>query len=169
MTHTVNLAEWYAFYTSPRAEKKVAEKLEIQHFEHYLPLRKTLKQWSDRKKMVIEPVFKSYIFVKVTKEDIRKVIPIEGILKVISFGNIAQKIPENQLAFLKLLLESPDDIEIESNLQKGDLVRVIQGPLAGAEGYLTNNSSKNFKINIDIVGHSISIAVNPAFLEKIPS
>ncbi len=161
------LSEWYAFYTSPRAEKKVAEKLEKHHFEHYLPLAKTLKQWSDRKKMVTEPVFKSYIFVKVKNEDIKKVLPIEGILKVISFGNVPQKIPENQLVFLKLLLESPEEIEIHSNLQKGDKVRITQGPLNGAEGYLSNNSSKNFKINIDIVGHSISVKVNPAYLEKI--
>lgn len=164
---TINLAEWYAFYTAPRAEKKVAEKLEKHCFDYYLPLRKTLKQWSDRKKMVVEPVFKSYIFVKVKKDDIKKILPIDGILKVINFGNIPQKIPENQVVFLKLLLESPDEIEIHSTLQKGDKVRVVQGPLSGAEGYLSSNDAKNFKINIDIVGHSIAISVNSAYLEKI--
>lgn len=162
-----NITHWYAFYTFPRAEKKVSEKLEKHGIEHYLPLMKTLKQWSDRKKMVVEPVFKSYIFIKVLAADIKKVLPIDGVLKVISFGNIPQRIPDNQIAFLKLLLESPDEIEISSTLQSGDKIRVIQGPLAGAEGFLCETGSKNFKINIDIVGHSIAIAVNPAYLEKI--
>lgn len=164
-----NITHWYAFYTFPRAEKKVSEKLVKHGIEHYLPLMKTLKQWSDRKKMVIEPVFKSYIFIKVLQDDIKKVIPIDGILKVISFGNIPQIIPDNQIEFLRLLLESPDEIEIKSNLQSGDQVRVIQGPLSGAEGFLSETSSKNFIINIDIVGHSIAIGVNPAFLEKVNS
>lgn len=165
----LNLTYWYAFYTFPRAEKKVSEKLVKHGIEHYLPLMKTLKQWSDRKKMVIEPVFKSYIFIKVTPEDIKKVIPIDGILKVISFGNIPQSIPDDQIKFLRLLLESPDEIEISSTLQTGDQVRIIQGPLAGAEGFLSNIGSKNFKINIEIVGHSIAVAVNPAYLEKVNS
>jgi len=162
-----NSAEWYAFYTLPRAEKKVAEKLEQYNFEFYLPLIKTLKQWSDRKKMVIEPVFRSYIFVKLPPDNIKKVIPLEGILKVISFGKVPQVIPENQIIFLRLLLETPEKIEISNALQKGDKVRVTQGPLFGAIGYLVNDTPKNFRINIDIVGHSISIQVNPAFLEKV--
>ncbi|MCX6189611.1 MAG: UpxY family transcription antiterminator [Bacteroidetes bacterium] len=162
-----NSPDWFAFYTLPRAEKKVAETLELLQFEHFLPLKKTLKQWSDRKKMVIEPVFRSYIFVKVTPVNIKKVVAVEGILKVIHFGSVPQKIPENQIVFLKILLESPDEIEIQSNLQTGDKVRVSQGPLVGAEGYLMNNNAKNFVVNIDIVGHSVSIKVNPAYLEKI--
>lgn len=164
---TDNTPFWYAFYTLPRAEKKVAEKLEKHKFEYYLPLIKTLKQWSDRKKMVIEPIFKSYIFVKVLPDEIKRVLPIDGILKIISFGHIPQSIPDSQVAFLKLLLESPDEIEISSTLQTGDKVRIIQGPLAGAEGFLGAIGSKNFKINIEIVGHSIAVAVNPAYLEKI--
>jgi transcriptional antiterminator RfaH len=162
-----NLTEWFAFYTMPRSEKKVAEKLEKHRYEYYLPLVKTLKQWSDRKKMVVEPVFKSYIFVRVSPKDINKVLPLEGILKVISFGQVPQSIPENQIAFLKLLLETPELIEIHDNLQKGDRVRVAQGALRGAEGYLVSNSSKNFRINVDIVGHSISVSINPAYLEKV--
>lgn len=126
-----------------------------------------MKQWSDRKKMVIEPVFKSYIFVKVKKENIRKILPIEGILKVISFGSVPQKIPDDQLVYLKLLLESPEEIEVQNTLHIGDRVRVIQGALNGAEGYLSNNSPKNFSVNIDIIGQSVAVHINPAYLEKI--
>ena len=161
------MPEWYAFYTLPRAEKKVADRLEKNKMEFYLPLIKTLKQWSDRKKMVIEPVFKSYIFVKVSITEIKKILPIEGILKVISFGDKPQKIPEDQLIYLKLLLESPDEIEVQNVLHIGDKVRVIQGPLNGAEGYLSKDSPKNFRVNIDIVGQSVVVHINPAYLEKI--
>ncbi len=164
---TENSPEWFAFYTLPRAEKKVADRLDKLQMEFYLPLIRTMKQWSDRKKMVIEPVFKSYIFIRVKPDDIKKVLPVEGILKIISFGGLPQKIPQNQLTYLRLLLESPDEIEVQNNLRLGDRVRVIQGPLNGAEGYLSHDSPKNFRINIDIVGQSVAIYINPAYLEKV--
>ncbi|MBC8342565.1 MAG: UpxY family transcription antiterminator, partial [Bacteroidetes bacterium] len=61
--------KWYAAYTKSRNEKKVSERLSEQAVEHYLPLHKILKQWSDRKKWVEEPVFKSYIFIKIGLDD----------------------------------------------------------------------------------------------------
>jgi transcription antitermination factor NusG len=161
------LSDWYAFYTFPRAEKKVAELLGKHNHEYYLPLIKTLKQWSDRKKIVIEPVFKSYIFVNIKEHFIKNILPLEGILKVVHFGGIAQKIPSTELNYLRLLLEYPDEIEIQNHLQEGDRVRVIQGPLAGAFGFLSHQNKKNFSINIDIIGQSIAVQIKSAYLEKL--
>ena len=56
-------ARWYLLYTKPRAEKKVALELGLKGYELFLPLQRTLKQWSDRKKWVEEPLFKGYIFI----------------------------------------------------------------------------------------------------------
>ena len=60
-----NTKKWHVIYTAPRAEKKVNERLESQGVETYLPLQKTLRQWSDRKKKVSIPLFNSYVFVRV--------------------------------------------------------------------------------------------------------
>ena len=59
---------WYAVYTRPRWEKKVASLLDDKDIVHYCPLNKVTRQWSDRKKVVMEPLFKGYIFVQVTEE-----------------------------------------------------------------------------------------------------
>ena len=56
---------WYAVHVMPRWEKKVYTALLEQHIETYAPLQKRLKQWSDRKKWVEEPVIRSYVFVKI--------------------------------------------------------------------------------------------------------
>jgi transcriptional antiterminator RfaH len=160
-------AKWYAFYTTPRAEKKIADRLAKAGVEYYLPLLKTLKQWSDRKKMVIEPLFKSYIFIHIPEQEIRNILPVDGIIKVINFGGIPQAIPEEQLNYLKLLLENPESIEIHNTIRVGDKVKVTQGPLTGVEGILLKNAEKNFIVNIDIVGHSVSVYINPVFLRKI--
>ena len=56
--------KWIAVYTKPRHEKTVEKELQKKGFEVYLPLLKQRRKWSDRKKWVEFPLFRSYIFVK---------------------------------------------------------------------------------------------------------
>lgn len=55
---------WYVFYTSPRAEKKVNEYLLSLGYESFLPLKSEFKIWRNRqRKLIKSPLFPSYIFV----------------------------------------------------------------------------------------------------------
>ena len=60
---------WYAVYTKPRWEKKVFALLSEKGFTAYCPLHKVRKRWSDRYKVIEEPVFKSYVFINITEEN----------------------------------------------------------------------------------------------------
>ena len=55
---------WYAVYTRPRAEKLVFQRIQETGIEVFLPMQKTIRQWSDRKKVIEKPLLSSYIFVK---------------------------------------------------------------------------------------------------------
>ena len=88
---------WYAIYTKPRWEKKVAKILDERGIINYCPLNKVTKQWSDRKKVVLEPIFKSYVFVMVaeeTKWDLRR---IDGILNYVHWLGVPAKIKEEEI------------------------------------------------------------------------
>ena len=61
---------WYVLYTMPRNEKKVAQRLSEAGYIVYCPLQKVRRQWSDRTKVVEEPLFKSYLFIQI--EDSRR-------------------------------------------------------------------------------------------------
>ena len=61
------MLNWYALYTKPRKEQKVAQQLEELGFVVYLPLKVEVKQWSDRKKKVISPLFSSYVFIQIMR------------------------------------------------------------------------------------------------------
>ena len=60
---------WYVLYTKPRHEKKLAERLQSEGWKVYCPLKKTTKQWSDRKKVVEEALFPSFIFIQCQEQD----------------------------------------------------------------------------------------------------
>ena len=64
---------WHALYVRSRSEKKVLSQLEDMGVQAYLPLISVVKQWSDRRVKVEEPLFKSYVFVY---SDRKEYIPI---------------------------------------------------------------------------------------------
>ena len=127
---------WYAVYTRSRAEKKLYEQLSKKGVDCFLPLQKILKQRSDRKKWVEEPLLRSYLFVQVGEREKFEVLNTPGAVRYVSFEGKASAIPENQIQALEnFLLHRPADVEVyEGGLEPGDTVEVAYGPLRGTKG-----------------------------------
>jgi transcription antitermination factor NusG len=116
--------KWYAVYTRPRAEKQVYERLVDAGIETFLPLTKTIRQWSDRKKIVEKPLLSSYVFVKTKRTQFPCVYKTPGIVKFVTFEGKPASIPQKQIDNLRLLINSDAEIEVSSeNFAKGDHVR----------------------------------------------
>lgn len=132
--------QWYALYTRANGEKKLLENLKDKNIECYLPTRKVLKIWSDRKKWIEEPLFKCYIFVKVSYKEFFNVLNTAGAVCYVSFGGRAQSIPENQIDNIKNFLSQCDhEITLTyERIQKGVMVEVLAGSLKGIKGEVTN-------------------------------
>jgi transcription antitermination factor NusG len=161
------MEHWYAVYTKPRSEKKLAMRLNQKSIEAYLPLRKTLKQWSDRKKLVEEPMISSYVFVNVNPENYFEVLNTPGAVRFIWFSGKPAIIPEKQIQHLKLLTGANIDIETANNdFPKGTHVRVVTGPLVGLTGELISTAGKHkVMIRIDHMDKVLLITVSPNNLE----
>lgn len=151
---------WYACYTRPRAEKVAAQELLLQGIEHYLPLQRTRRKWSDRMKWVDLPLFRSYIFVHISHEQFNKVLAINSIIRFINFESRAVAIPDSQIETIKLLLNQDVELEITAeSLLPGEKVVVQAGPLLGLQGELIEFRGKR-KVLIRIGHLSESILVN---------
>lgn len=135
---------WYAVYTKSRAEKKVQLELEYQGIEHFLPLQKRLRQWSDRKKWVETPLISGYIFVNITLAEYDKVLRTNGVVSYVRFEGKAAQIPEDQIETIKhLLRQSEIEVNIsQENFKTGDSIEVIGGPLIGIRGTLVSFKGK---------------------------
>ena len=131
---------WYAIYTRANGEKKLFDNLQEKNIECYLPTRKVLKVWSDRKKWVEEPLFRCYIFVKVSYKEFFNVLNTPGAVCYISFGGRAQSIPESQITIIKSFLDQSDhEVTLTyERIQKGDVVEVQNGSLKGVKGEVAN-------------------------------
>lgn len=165
----MSVTRWYPVYTNPKAEKRAYELLSRKGIEAYLPLQRTLKQWSDRKKWVEEPMIKSYLFVNVSPTQHAEVLMTQGIARFLYFSGKIASMPEQQIQSLKLLLATENDVEItERNFKKGENVIVTAGPLQGLKGELIDfQSSKRVLLRIDHTGQSLLIQVPKSFLEPL--
>ena len=160
---------WYALYTKSRAEKKVEAELLAKHVNAYLPLEKKLKQWSDRKKWVKEPLIRSYIFVNVTPADLQKAYFTPGIVKIVTFEGKPAPIPDRQIQAIKDVLESGESYEVTSDyFQLGENVEVKHGNLQGLKGELIKHVNRyKVLIRIDAIQQNLLVNINPSYLEKV--
>ena len=162
-------SHWYAVYTHSRAEKRVSERLTEEGIETFLPMQKTLRQWSDRKKMVEKPIISSYVFVKVVPREFLAVRKTEGVVKIITIDNKPVIIPEDQMRNLHILCSSDADVLVSDKVYlKGDLVEVIYGSLTGLRGELVRVGRKH-KVIIRILepGMNLTVDIKAVAIRKL--
>jgi transcriptional antiterminator NusG len=160
---------WYAVYTAPRAEKKVSERFGTLGIEHYLPLQKIKRRWSDRIKEVEVPFINGYIFVYVRDIDFIKVTQVYGALSFVREGGQPASIPEEQIKTLQLMIDSADEpIEYSTEpIDKGESVQITKGPLQGLIGDLVEMKG-GFKVVVRLQNLGCALITVPvSFVEKI--
>jgi transcription antitermination factor NusG len=164
------LKKWHVIYTRSRSEKKVLTELEFQEIEAYLPLQRKLRQWSDRKKWVEMPLISGYIFVHITPKEYEKVLKTFGVVTYIRFEGKPAVVPDYQIEFIKKMLHDADiSIEVShQQLEKGDKIIVVSGPLIGLEGELVSfRGKKRVAIEINQLNLSLLVEVQLSDIEKI--
>jgi transcriptional antiterminator RfaH len=151
---------WYAIYTNSRAEKRVNDRLNDLGIETFLPLQKTLRQWSDRKKLIEKPLISSYVFVKCIPRDFFSVKTTDGVVKFIMLQGKPVPIPEIQITNLRILCGSDAEVEVSNDVYaRGDTVEVIYGSLSGLRGELIRVGKKH-KVVIRIIQPGMNLTVD---------
>jgi transcription antitermination factor NusG len=161
-------AQWYALYTNARHEKVVARQLEDRHVETFLPLYRTWRRWKDRRKQVELALFPSYVFVRIEEDNKLRVLKVPGAVSVVSFNGKMAVLPERDINALRNALENQVYAEPCPYLRVGRKVRVVKGPIAGAEGILLRKKDKcRVVISMNALMRSVAVEVDGADLEPV--
>jgi len=158
---------WYAVYVRSRYEKKVHQWLEEKELTSFLPLLETMRQWSDRKKKVYEPLFRGYVFVNIDmKHEHIKVLETEGVVKFIGIGRNPSVISERDIEWLRTLVREPDALhQTVSTMPAGRKVRVLAGPFKDLEGIVVKRGREDrMVIFFDSIMQGIEVSIIPDFL-----
>ena len=159
--------KWFALYTKSRAEKKVKERFLQQNIACYLPTQKILKQWSDRKKWVDEPLFKSYIFVKIDYvNEYINVLSTDGVVNFVKIAGKPATIRDKEIENIVIALKNKPEIElVSSSFPKGTEVTVNFGAFKGISGEVVEHHGSNkLLIRIDTIGQAMLLELPASFV-----
>ncbi|MFL5789272.1 MAG: UpxY family transcription antiterminator [Flavisolibacter sp.] len=146
--------KWFAIYTRPRWEKKVNSLLQQKGVESYCPLNKVRRKWSDRIKLVEEPLFKSYVFVKISDDDRTNVRMTNGVVNFVYWNGKPAIIKEKEIQIIKRFLDEYENVEVKRmDFEPEERVRVISGPMMEQEGKIIEVKNKMAKVCIDSLGY----------------
>lgn len=159
---------WYALYTRPRHEKAVCTALKAKGFEVFLPLYAALRQWKDRTKVIMLPLFSCYVFIQGCFERHFDIVTTAGIHGFVCSAGSPARIPMAEIDSIRQVAERSIKIEPHPFIQRGDRVRVKSGPLEGIEGVLVRK--KNFcrlVLTVELLGKSAAVEVDVSAVERI--
>jgi len=159
---------WYVVYTKPRWEKKIALVLQEKGIENYCPLNKVTKQWTDRKKVVLEPLFKGYIFICADENSKWDVKNIDGIINYIYWLGKPAVVRESEIITIKKFLNEFTDVKVtQKDAVASDAVQIKQGVMMNYKGIVLEVMGNKAKVLIDGMGIQLTAFFERKNLEKI--
>ena len=169
----LQVRHWHALYVRSRSEKKVLAQLEEMGVEAYLPVVTQVRQWSDRRKKIEEPLFKSYVFVRSNAKEYLPILNVYGVMRFVTFEREAVVVPDNQILAIKKFVEEYNrgeeyKINNDEDLKVGQKVRIITGSMKGLVGRIkTIHNKRHLLVYIEAVGQYLSVQISRAKVEPV--
>tara|TARA_R110000823_G_scaffold315465_2_gene447701 strand:+ start:115 stop:588 length:474 start_codon:yes stop_codon:yes gene_type:complete len=148
---------WYVLYVQSRKEKKVAEMLQEMKVQVYCPHIKEIRQWSDRKKTIESPLFKSYVFVRLQDRERQLVFGVPGVVRYLFWLGKPAVVRDEEIQAIKKWLEEDEVEEITlSKLVPGDELHIKNGILKNQKAVIQEVG----KTRIRLVLAGLGVVVN---------
>jgi transcriptional antiterminator RfaH len=160
---------WFVLQSRSRHEKKVLAFLTAQEIEAYLPLHTVKKKWSDRIKLVEEPLFPGYLFVKYDEINRYKILNTPGAVRFVSFEGKYASIPEKQIAAIKIIAAKEEETEvIDLSFIVGEEVFISDGPFKGLYAKLVDYKGKSkFVLEVEAIGKGVLLEIGTTKVTKV--
>lgn len=159
------MKNWYALYTKPRKEQKVAQQLEQLGFVVYLPLKVEVRQWSDRKKKVISPLFTSYVFIQIEESKRSDVFVIDGVLNYVFWLGKPAVIRSQEIELMRTEIDKPNNEVFVTRLEAGEQILLKDGIFKGQEAFIQHISNQKAHLFLPHLGIKLVIHRKDALIE----
>lgn len=159
--------DWFVIYTRARTEKKSAVSLEKMGVEVYCPLRKTRRKWSDRWKWVEEPLFTSYLFIRIAESQRHDIFIIPSVVRYVHWLGKPAKVRDEELNELRKWLGEFEHEAISLHFQAQDQIRVSSGPLMDVKGTVVQQKGQILILRIEGIGAEVRVDLRKNAVDKV--
>jgi transcription elongation factor/antiterminator RfaH len=159
---------WYALQVWVRKESTIATQLESQGFECFLPKYKSLREWSDRRKEVEQPLFPGYVFCRFEYAQRRPVVVTPGVLQVVGYGRTPLAVEDREIEAIQTAVASGVQSQPWPYLEVGEKVRIHTGKLSGLEGILINfKGNHRVVLSVTLLQRSVALEVDLGWVASL--
>jgi len=166
-----NTRVWRVFYTRARAEKKCEQRLHDRQIDVLLPKKKEVRQWSDRKKKVVEPLFRNYLFANVDEKDRVRVLRTNGVVRCVHFHGEPARLRDETVERLKTMQAAPERLStVDLRPLVGETVTVTDGPerLRGLTGKVLQHRKQTYVlVRVKAVRQAVKMEVQADWVEVV--
>lgn len=163
-----NRANWYALYTAPRHEKRLAEQIQQQGVDCFLPLYRSVRRWKDRRKELALVLFPGYVFVRMVFQHRLRVLQLPGAVRLVTFNGQPATLPDAEIERLQRHISASGNLEPHPYLSVGRRIRLRSGPLKGLEGIILRTDDRcRIVLSIHLIMRSVAVEVDNADVEFI--
>ncbi len=119
-------------------------------------------------KVVEEPLFKSYVFVKVNDDDRTQVRMTPGVINFVYWQGKPAVIKEKEIIAIRRFLDEYENVEVKPmDLKLHQRVKITAGPLMDQEGEVLQVHHKKVKIAIDSLGYILVASIERTKLTSV--
>jgi transcription antitermination factor NusG len=159
---------WFALQVRSRHESCVADYLNGQGYEWFLPLYKSRKRWSDRIKEVESPLFPGYLFCRFNQHDRLPILKTPGVIQIVGFNRVPAVVEESEISALQTLMAAGVPNHPCAFLELGDKVRIESGPLRGLEGILMDfKGHHRLVLSVTLLQRSVAVEIDSALVTPV--
>ena len=152
---------WFALQVVPKHEKSVDNILEYRGYNHFLPTYRVRRRWSDRIRLVEQPLFPGYVFCKSQSNLMEVIRASPGIIRIVAFGGKPHPVPDREIEALQQIVRGKREYSAFPYLSTGQKVQVIAGPLTGIVGIITEFKNRDrLVISLDVIMKSVSVEID---------
>jgi transcription antitermination factor NusG len=160
--------KWYAVYTKPRWEKKIDAMFGERGIMSYCPLNKVRRKWSDRFKVVEEPLFKSYVFVRITDKEMSAVRQVSGVINFVYWNNKPATIKDEEVDQIKRFLNEYQEVQVvPMEIKPQSKVLITKGIMMNKEAEVVQVRSKMVEVIIECLGYKLTAQINKSNITPI--
>ena len=157
---------WFVVRTQPRAEEKAVRHLANQGFATYLPRYRRRIRHARRNAIVLRPLFPGYLFVQLDPARCRwrSINGTVGVCEILINGNAPRPIADRIIHEIKEREDESGAVRLmPPSFARGQVVRLLEGPLADVSGLFEEMRDENrVVLLVSLLGRQVRMQVSAA-------
>lgn len=156
---------WYAVRVRTNFDQTVAQALRDKGYEEFSPCYGTLRRWSDRRKVVQQPLFPGYVFCRLDVNDRLPILTTPGVFGIVGYGTSPAPVSVEEIDGIRTILDTGLPASRWPYLPVGGKVQIVRGPLAGLEGTLVcSKSNYRLVVSVHLLQQSVAVEIDGGWI-----